>query len=136
MIKQNKTLESNGLSSQLENGLEQKLSELNDKKERVWRRIQKVGIGGIITIASGLPLVIVGLGDTNQRDREPQYSKIVEETEDSLEAYRIVRSPILDYAWGAVLAGNLICAGGASAFGFILQRIQNEEKRLRKKYGE
>jgi hypothetical protein len=85
----------------------------NRRKERVVqidRNCKRIASAGIVTIALSAPLAIGGFVDTTIRESDQQNLEAMERTKDSFEAYQIVRSPLMNYSWGAILAGNLICA--------------------------
>jgi|SRR3989344_7542459 len=95
----NTTLE---LKPKVNQELEQLVNVTDKRIDRIWKRAQKVGIVGILTIASAAPLAIAGFVDTDA-----------------------VRSPYFNYAWGSILGGHLICAGGYLTNMYLGKRILN-----------
>jgi len=93
---------------------EQLKSEIIEKNKKTWRKAKLVGLVGILTIASGIPLAIKGCADTPQSLDEQTTRQEYTENQDknSFEEYTNSRSPYLNYAWLGILGGNVICAAG------------------------
>ncbi len=83
-----------------------------------------VGLVGIITIGSAIPLGIVGMVDTAKRGKETPPSGY------SFENYQTNRSPFLNYAWEAIIVGNIICAGAYITGRYLREKAEKEESRL------
>ena len=87
-------------------------SEVIRKNKKTWRKAEIGGLVGICVIASCSFWMVKGFSDTNRRTKERISIKDSQKTSDaiSLNEYKEVRSPYLNYAWMSLLGGNVICA--------------------------